>query len=162
MGQRWPSEYEVSGWRKSCPGILSWSRVFLGRCNLLFWWWRWQRSVPPSRTDPVVSPGPAQTGNLHHRGKTLIEIHRKHKKDQKATYKCIKWKHRKILPPTKASPAPLVSTMSLGSIFSTGNVSTLSPEQAREEKIYVYSIHLTKDKILSEIKRNIKKEKDKK
>lgn len=34
----------------------------------------------------------------------------------------------RILPPTKASPAPFVSTMSLESIFSTGNVSILSSD----------------------------------
>lgn len=49
--------------RLSWP-ILTWSRVFLGSCSLLAGWWRWQRSVPPSHTDPEVSPGQAQTGNL--------------------------------------------------------------------------------------------------
>ena len=54
---------------------------------------------------------------------------------QKATWKYIKWKQRTLLPPTKASPAPFVSTISSGSIFSTGNVSILSPEQTREGNV---------------------------
>lgn len=76
--------------KKSCPGILSWSWVFLGRCNLLVWWWRWQRSVPPSRTEPVVFPEPAQTGNLHRQGKTLNRNPQKTQERQTATEKCIK------------------------------------------------------------------------
>lgn len=57
--------------------LLIWSWVFLGRCNLLVWWWRWRRSVPPSRTDPAVCPAPVQTGILHDRGKTLNRYSKK-------------------------------------------------------------------------------------
>lgn len=44
-------------------------------------------------------------------------------------FKIEKWKWVKCLPPTNASPAPFVSTMSFGSIFKTGNVSTLPSAQ---------------------------------
>lgn len=128
-------EYKVSGLGRSRPRFLSWSRVFLGRCNLLVWWWRWRRSVLPSRTDPVVSLGRAQTGNLHHRGTTWTGIQRKHRQPTSNPEMYQRKKNRKISPPTKASPAPFVSTMSLGSIFSTGNVSALSSEQRGDETL---------------------------
>lgn len=44
-------------------------------------------------------------------------------------FKIEKWKRGNCSPPTNASPAPVVSTMSFGSIFKTGNVSTLPPAQ---------------------------------
>lgn len=42
-------------------------------------------------------------------------------------FESISLQFSRTVPPTKASPAPLVSTISLWSISRTGNVSTLSP-----------------------------------
>lgn len=129
-------EFKVSGFRKRRPSILSWSRVSQGRCNQLVGWWRWRRSVLPSRTGPVVSLGPVQTGNLQHTEGHLNRNPEKNTDLQRhATQICTQGKKRKILPPTNASPAPFVSTMSLGSIFNTGNVSTLSSEQTRDKRL---------------------------
>lgn len=49
--------------------------------------------------------------------------------------KCIRVWTQRFVPPTNASPAPFVSTMSLGWIFSTGNVSTLSSGQRHRIKV---------------------------
>lgn len=88
-------------------------------------------------------------------------MRRKQKERRHKTWKCIKGKRWKILPPTKASPAPFVSTMSLGSIFSTGNVSTLSSVQTEQEKSDICCTSLIWDKRLRDVKgtRGGKKEK---
>lgn len=50
-----------------------------------------------------------------------------------------------LLPPTKASPAPFVSTMYLGSVFTTGKVSILSPGKTRRKTVHFHT--RTRDRV---------------